>query len=621
VSVLSVAGDVRGTLAYMSPEQARGDANSVDLRADVYALGLVTYEALSGRRPYDVQKPLVEAVRTICETPPTPLRRASEALHRIDPDLETILAKALEKEPERRYQSVDAFSEDIERCLTKQPILARPPSTLYQIRKLVARNRVPVAFLGALAVLLVTFGVGMSVLFARSQANLERALSAESAAEKEAQTANFVSDFMVGLFNVSNPFDTSRPDRPQGGNVTARQILDEGVQKIRSRADADPVVRARLMNTMGSVYARLGHYADAEPLIEEALETRRRLEPDGSLGVVDGVLELASLRRQQGRLEEARDAFVEALAMSQALLPEEDPRIARCLNRLGSIQAETGEYEAALANLRRALEIDEAVLGPEDLQVSADLNDLATLYVDLGELDKATELHTRSLAIKEKALSPDHPEIATALNNIAVIDMRTGRYAEAMTLCRRVLEIRLKALDERHPLVAEAYGNLGLAYAEQGLHDDALPLLTRSYELQKAIHGTDHPVLAQTLMNIGLMRSRMGDIAGARADLEASYAARVKIYGLEHLAVTLTAYHLAEVLLRLGEHERSKTLYEQVVATDEKILGPDHPDLADDLTEYAVLLRAMGKAVEAEAAEARAAAIIAKLRAAEAAGS
>ncbi|MGH9844634.1 MAG: serine/threonine protein kinase, partial [Blastocatellia bacterium] len=194
-SGLSEAGQIKGTLPYMSPEQVRGNPGEIDVRTDVYALGVILYELLTERLPYEIPRAaLPQAIRIICEETPKPLSREtrdreSGKTERIDRDLETIALKALEKDPERRYQSVAAMAEDVERYLTNQPILARPPSALYQFRKLVARHKAPFAFLAALFVLLLGFATTMAVQSARIARERDKAVAAERAAAEQRDAA------------------------------------------------------------------------------------------------------------------------------------------------------------------------------------------------------------------------------------------------------------------------------------------------------------------------------------------------------------------------------------------------------------------------------------------------
>ena len=230
--MLTEIGVIKGTLPYMAPEQARGDSADIDVRADVYALGVILYEMISGRRPYDVARSaLIEAVRVICEEKPAPLRQASTTSRVIDPDVETIVGKALEKEADRRYGSAAELAGDLGRFLTSQPILARPPSAAYQMKKLISRHRIPAAMTAVMLVALIGFVIGMSVLYVR-------AVRAEEEAFRQAETANRSLEFMTGMFEVSDPSEA------RGNLLTAREVLDAGARRIDLDLADQPVVQA-----------------------------------------------------------------------------------------------------------------------------------------------------------------------------------------------------------------------------------------------------------------------------------------------------------------------------------------------------------------------------------------
>ena len=230
-------GVIKGTLPYMSPEQVRGDPGAIDVRTDVYALGVILYELLTRERPYSVESgSLLSALATICDQAPRPLADRWHATVRLDPDLATIVATALEKDPDRRYASAAAFGDDIGRFLTSQPIQARPASTMYQLKKLVERRKPLFATAGIALVLLVAAAIGMAFLYVRSEANLARALQAETSAKREAATAERTSDFLVELFDGANP------ERTRGETVTAKEVMDEGSRRVADELRDEPLV-------------------------------------------------------------------------------------------------------------------------------------------------------------------------------------------------------------------------------------------------------------------------------------------------------------------------------------------------------------------------------------------
>jgi non-specific serine/threonine protein kinase/serine/threonine-protein kinase len=488
-SVFTAIGEFIGTPEYMSPEQAEMTELDVDTRTDVYSLGVVLYELLVGAPPFDArelrQAGFSEMRRRIREDePPRPSLRLSglgEASttaaekRRSEPstlarqlhgDLDWITMKALEKDRTRRYDSPGELAADISRHLRDEPVLAGPPSATYRVKKFVRRHTLGVAA-GAFMVLALIVGVAGIAL------GLVRAREAERQASQEAETATQISDFLIGLFEVSDPSEA------KGETITAREILDEGAEKIRSELADQPLVQARLMMTMGNVYQSLALYKSAAPLLEEALEiNERHLEPDDPR-IASNLNNLALLYKEQGMYAEAEPLYQRALPIWEEALGPDHPDLASSLDNLANLYSDKGKYEEAVLLSERALAIREKSFGPDHPETAVSLNNLTILYRVLGRLADAEPLALRALEIREKALGPDHPELASSLANLAKLRAEQGKYAEAVPYYQRALAIMEKALGPGHPDLAVSLNDLANLYLAQAKYTEAEPLLRR----------------------------------------------------------------------------------------------------------------------------------------------
>jgi serine/threonine protein kinase/Tfp pilus assembly protein PilF len=596
-TMLTEVGMIKGTLPYMSPEQARGDAEAIDVRTDVYALGVILYEMIVGSRPYDVGRAaIVEAVRVICEEAPQPMSRSWSGVRRLDPDVETIAGKALEKEPDRRYTSAAAMGDDVDRYLESQPILARPPSAAYQIRKLVSRHRLPFALAALSLVLVVAFGIGMGVLYADSQANLRRAEAAEREAAREAVTATRTSDFLIGLFQNSNPESTA------GETITAREVMDEGAERVRDELADEPLTQARLMHTLGQVYMSLALYDDSRTQIEDALALRRENLPDGDIEIADTLHQLARVSERQGELKTANTIYLETINRYETLGVGGHGGLIDTLGNYGWLLDELGELDSATKIFNRAIELVLVDDPPDEARLMSLYNNRAATAMNHGDFDAANRDLDESLDISRRVFGSTHHQTADVLTNIGVCNSMSGNPEGAEEYHIEALAIYEKVYGEISPDVANAVGNIAIVYAQTGRLDEAGPYFERSLVVQEAIYGPDHPNVAQALTNLGLHNLQTGDPATAVGLLQRAADIRAGV-GVDNISMSFTLYHLATARAELGELDTARRLLERVVAIDERIFGSQSMEVADDLEGLVEVHRAMGneaRAIETE---------------------
>lgn len=540
------AGKIQGTLPYMSPEQVRGNPDEIDVRSDVYSLGVILYEMLAGRRPYNIHGAmLVVAARIICETPPEPLSKSWSGTKKLDRDLETIVEKALEKPAARRYQSVSALGDDVTRFLAGQPILARPPSVAYQFQKLAARHKVGVGFAAALALMILAFAVVMTVQAKRIAGERDRA-------NREAKTAQQVSEFLVSVFAVSDPFEG------RGKSVTAREILDAGSARIGSELRDQPEVRAALSDTMGRVYRNLGMLDKATDLAQTGLTIRERLGGRDTLEAAASLDSLGALKMDKGDFLEAEKLMREALEIRRRHLGAEHIAAAESLSNIGSVQYWKGDHKNSEATFREALAIQRKALGEEDLIVANTLNNLAMALKVQEKFAEATPLYLEALSIRQKILGPNHPLVAQSTNNLAMLYLRVKNYPEAERLFQEALAVNRKALGEVHPEVVANLNNLALLSLERGQLGLAEDYYRQTIAMDEKIMGASSPLRAQYVQSLGVVLTREKKFAEAEEFLRKAVSMKMLTFGTNHYEVA-TANNLLGACLteqkKFGEAE------------------------------------------------------------------
>lgn len=509
-------GRLVGTVAYMSPEQVSGDPRQLDTRSDVYGLGVICYELLTGRTPIEIrQRTLPDAVRAVVEDEPTALGSINR-LYR--GDVETIIAKALEKDKERRYQSASELAQDIRRYLADQPITARPPTTLYQFRKFARRNRPLVAGILIAFVALLGGIVGTTSQALRAISQRDRAREAEHVADQrrlEAEAQRQEAQRQTAVARAINEFlnedllAAAKPEE-QGRDVTVREVLDKASAAVKDRFRDEPIIEAAVRQTLGSTYVAMGQYKLAEPHVQTAMAIYLRELGEGDIETLESMNSLAMLYQRENRIPEAEQLCLRALDIKKRVLGEDDQRTWNSMNTLANLYAKQRRYDEAEALFRHVLESRKRTLREDHTLTLTSYNNLATIYCIQGRFEEAEPILKEALDAEARSLGAEHPKTLLTMNNLATLYQDMKRRPESERLHVRTLQARRRVLGDDHPDTLISMQNLAYVYLLEDRLTEAEPLYREALAGRRRVLGDNHPntlasmaYLSQTLISLG----------------------------------------------------------------------------------------------------------------------
>ena len=587
-------GELVGTVPYMSPEQLAADPD-VDVRTDVYALGVILCEILTGRRPHDVDRMTAdEALGAVCLPPVIDETEAG-------PELGAVIARAVAPDREDRYASVTELADDLRRYLRSEPVLALDAGRWYRVRKLVRRHPVSCGLAAAVAALLVlgTIGVSWQAAVAtrgwtRARAETQRAETALAQAESERRRVHAVNVFMTGMLTSADPAYA------MGEELTVRELLDQTARTLSTELRHQPEIEATVRMALANTYIALGEYGSAETQADAMLSlTRERLGPSHPL-TADAERTLAIVYAETERFAEAEKLVRGAMPAVDAMGDRVES--ARVRGELARVLFVSGRHAEALELWERSRESLREAVGPDHEQTLVAMHNTALALKHTGRLGEAEAMARELVERRRERLGPDNPQTLGAVDLLAGMIMSQGREREAVEYHRVALEGRARILGEDHIATLLTMGNLGATLIRLGELDEAEALTRRALEAHRRVFGPEHARTMTLLGNLAYLLEDRGRTDEAASLYREIIATRAKTNPGPDPESWGPKNNLAMLLADAGDHDGADAVYAGLIAEASSALPPGHYLGAVFRNNHAATLTALGRFAEARAA-------------------
>lgn len=559
------------TPAYAAPEQIRGDR--VGIHTDVYSLGVILYELLAGQLPFDLSNLTpAEAATIITEHEPG---KPSAAIKRAGTksgatslsktawaDLDVLCLTAMHKDPQRRYRSVEALIRDVDHYLKGEPLEARADTLHYRMGKFVGRNRraVTAAALVSAAVL------GLVIFFTL------RLTKARNTALAEAARTQRVQQFMMSLFQGGDEAVGPAAD------MKVLTMVDRGVQQAQALS-TDPKVQAELYGTLGSIYQKLGKLDQAEPLLRQALEQRKRLFGPNSPEAAESLVALGRLRADQAQYEEAEKLIRQGLEIDRRLLPPNHAAVIDAETSLGAVLIDRGNYDQAIKILNQTVQIQSA--SQEQTPALANsLSELADANYYAGHYSIADPLYRRVLDMHRQLYGAKHPLVADDLGNLGSVQQDLQYYIQAEQFYRQALDITQSYYGKDNPKTATDLNMLARSLLYQNKYDEATQMLQQALAIRERVYGPVHPAVASTLNELGNIASRRDHYEEAEADFRRMADIYRAVYGDHHYLIAVAISNLGSVYSAKKDYPQAEQLFRDALRRFSETLPPGHVNIA-----------------------------------------
>lgn len=561
------AGKIIGTLTYMSPEQAQGHLEEIDVRSDVYSLGIILFEMLTGRLPYGSRHVRVtEAIRNACETMPTRPGTINPGLRG---DLETIMLKALEKDPAIRYQAAVSLAGDIKRYLTDQPILARSPTTIYQLQKLVRRHKLAAALMVVLFVISIAFAIIFGIQTTRVAEERDKAQIA-------AQRAERTNDFFEYMLASVNP-------EAQGPEVLVVSVLDKAASGIDVELRDSPDVLASLHDTIGRSYLALRFTDKAQRHLRAALELRRELYGERHPLYAASLHQMGQLAATRHNPREALRIQMEAYELRREILGNEHPDIAESLSDIAAVHKAFGDFDKAEQLCKQAMAMRRR-LGVENRDLAHSVMSFGMTLVQSGRFDEAEPFLTEALNTQRRLLGEDHIDIAVTLMNYGEVYYQRADYDAAERIYREQIKILRKNYDYPNHFLAIALSDLALTLHAKGQLKEAEAFHCEAIDVQDKAIGPEHMNFALNLNNYAWFLKTQGRYREAEPLCRKVYRLWASDPELTNPGSAYASQNLADILIELGQFEEAEKLHQYALRAWKIMFADQHPKTAVPLT-------------------------------------